>query len=243
MGGHPAAGHTFPPGSAFCFWRRSRTVWLHQQQEPWRRKSLRASPAQAALPSLLSCLDPRHGRDGSPGPACFGTFLAGRRRTGNFHLFFQNFHVWGSCPWVPELGKHVGNGVCMRWGAQRDPSQPARQQVVQIRARLTRRQSRDEQSSGLLPSGCSLSPCASRVGLVAQPGHTPPTPAAASSKRLSGLLAGLSSILPVFVERLLYTWPGAGLLGFPKKGMSSLAFMAPVAFWGVVQSRLWDLWF
>lgn len=78
---------------------------------------------------------------------------------------------------------------------------------------------------------------------MAQPGHPPPTPAAASSKRLSGLLAGLSSILPVFVERLFYTRPGAGLLGFPKKGMSSLAFVAPVAFWGVVQSRLWDLWF
>lgn len=169
--GHPAAGHTFPPGSAFCFWRCSRTVWLRQQQERWHRESLRASPAQAALPSRRSCLHPRHGRDGSPGPACLGTFLAGRRRTGKFHLFFRNFHVWGSCPWVSELGKHVGKGVCMRRGAQRHPSQPAGQQVVRIHARLTRRQSRDEEGSGLLPSGCSLSPCASRVGLVAQPGH------------------------------------------------------------------------
>lgn len=134
----------------------------------------------------------------------------------------------------------MGNGMCMRWGAQRDPSPAAGKQVVRIHAQLTRRQSRDEQGSGVLPSGCSRSPCASQVGLVAQPGPPPPhppPPAAASSKRLSGLLAGLSSIVPVFMECLLYTWPRAGLLGIPKKGMSSFALMAPVAFLGVVQSR------
>lgn len=113
-------------------------LWLCWHKELWRPKSPGASPAQAALPSLLSCLEPRRGRDGSPEAARFGTFLAGRRWTGKLHLFFRNFHVWGLCPQVPELGKHVGSGVCMSWGAQRGPGGPAGQRGVPIHARLTR---------------------------------------------------------------------------------------------------------
>lgn len=47
-----------------------------------------------------------------------------------------------------------------------------------------------------------------------------------------GLLAGLSSVLHVLGEHLLFTQRRAGLLGIPKKRMPSLALMAPVAFLG-----------
>jgi len=50
----PATGpHTFLPGSAFCLWRCSRTVWLCRQKEILFQKSPRASPIPLP-PELLA---------------------------------------------------------------------------------------------------------------------------------------------------------------------------------------------
>lgn len=48
------------PGSVFCLWRHSRTVWLWRQKEIVFQNSSGASPSQATVLSLLSCLERRH---------------------------------------------------------------------------------------------------------------------------------------------------------------------------------------
>lgn len=187
----------------------------------------RASPSQAALPSLL--LPGLEARATRLSGTCFCTFLAGRRRDGKVGTCLLELPCLGFVPSAAGARKACGEqGLPVRWGSQRDPSQPAGQQVVQNLARLTREA--EQRWARLWPPSfrmCIVTLCF--LGRDSGPAETLPPPRLLP---LGGCVwSPGSSILPLGGASAIHR-QGAGVLGIPKKSMSSLALVAPVAFFG-----------